>query len=268
MREIPILTYHGVEGQTQVGRSMTPGEIVYLLKQESFEMQMEFLADHDFQSLLIDDLIENPNGFSNQSRKSVCLTFDDGFSSDYSVVFPLLKKLQLRGTFFIVTSFVGNPGYVTWEQLREMRDNGMSIQSHSHSHPRLTQCTASEVSFELAKSKSLLEENLASPVHIFCVPFGHWQEEFTPFLNEYGYLALCTSQSGVNCPPYDLYSLKRLSMRRTDNIGTFTSFVNLERRALLMNRGKTAFLNFMKSGLGIERYNWVRTKLLEYSKDS
>ena len=71
----------------------------------------------------IDEAIE----FSEDSKRSICLTFDDGFSSDYQLVLPELKKLQAAATFFIVTDWLETPGYLTRQQVRDLSDAGMQI---------------------------------------------------------------------------------------------------------------------------------------------
>ncbi len=67
----------------------------------------------------------------------VCLTFDDGHSSDWDFAFPILHEMGAKATFFVVTDWIGKPGFLSVEQIRELRKNGMQIGSHSCSHPNL-----------------------------------------------------------------------------------------------------------------------------------
>ena len=61
-------------------------------------------------------------------EKSIGLTFDDGYADIYESVFPILKKYRMTATFYVVKLTEDRkPGYVTWEQLREMAAAGMEI---------------------------------------------------------------------------------------------------------------------------------------------
>ncbi len=264
---LPILTYHAVEMGAEERERLPPNKVLYLIKQDLFHAQMRYLADQKFRSLLVDDVIAVAQGRGSLPERAVCLTFDDGNASDYWVVFPVLKRYQLKATFFIVSDRVGTPAHVTWDQLKEMSAHGMSVQSHSHTHPFLTQCTASEVREELAQSKAIIEKHLDKSVEIFAVPGGDWNTRCTSIVKECGYLTVCTSKAGINRGPLDLYSLERLSIRRTDSFDNFASFVTLDARALFVNTVKTAFLKLAKRGIGLNQYNLMRVWLLRHRKN-
>ena len=59
--------------------------------------------------------------------KPVVLTFDDGYSDAFTDAFPLLRKYSFGGSFAIVTGFVGQPGYVNWDQVKQMAGSQMEI---------------------------------------------------------------------------------------------------------------------------------------------
>lgn len=125
------------------------------------------------------------------------LTFDDGHSSDYEIVFPLLCEYGVSATFFLITDRVGEPGYLTWPQIEEMQRHGMCFGSHGRSHRRLTGLSKSEAKNEFVESKRSMEERLGTHVEAFSYPYG----ECSPTLHELGFAAgyrhLCTSAHGV-----------------------------------------------------------------------
>jgi peptidoglycan/xylan/chitin deacetylase (PgdA/CDA1 family) len=67
-------------------------------------------------------------------RSGVVVTFDDGDVSNHRVAFPMLAEARATADFFVNPAQVGTPGYATWAELREMAENGMSIQSHGLDH--------------------------------------------------------------------------------------------------------------------------------------
>jgi len=261
---IPILTYHAVEINGKERATLPPNKALYLIKQDIFEAQMRYLADSNFCLLLVDDLISVAEGRASLAERALCLTFDDGNASDYRVVFRILRKFQLKATFFVITDRVGAPGYVTWDQLKQMSVNGMSIQSHSHTHPFLSECSNSELRQELVQSKALIEKHLGKSVEIFAVPGGDWNKRYRSIVEECGCLAVCTSNSGINQPPFDLYALKRLSIRRADPFDKFVSFVNLDSSALFINNVKTNLLSLARRSMGLNQYNLLRAWLLQH----
>ena len=131
---------------------------------------------------------------------NICLTFDDAYADFYSHVFPLLKEFSLRAVVAVPTKFIidrtslsleerlsvspdndtamqaeifeQKAPFCTWEELREMTASGLvQAASHSHSHINMKR-RDSDIEFEAAHSKELLERNLGMPVSTFVYPFG------------------------------------------------------------------------------------------------
>ena len=102
-------------------------------------------------------------------ERSVVLTFDDGHKTNLSVALPILQRYGFRAEFFANVSFIGQSNFMTWEQLRSLRDAGMSVQSHGVQHDPMTEYSREELVQELRGSKEAIEGNLGSKV-IFCGP--------------------------------------------------------------------------------------------------
>jgi len=125
------------------------------------------------------------------------LTFDDGFVSDYDMVFPALLESGGSASFFVIIDQVGKPGYMDWEQIVEMQRYGMCFGSHSISHRRLTELSINESWGELSESKSRLEDRLGAEVTCFSFPFGAWSNMLIEQASKAGYSRVCTSEHGV-----------------------------------------------------------------------
>lgn len=107
------------------------------------------------------------------------ITFDDGDLSNYALAFPLLKEFGLKAMFFIVPEYVGEVGYMTWDQIREMSqyrdEQGRQLfffGSHGLNHRRLGDLSMQEIIFELTESKRIIEEQLGQPVDSLALPYG------------------------------------------------------------------------------------------------
>ena len=126
-----------------------------------------------------------------------CMTFDDGYSSDYEIVFPQLLKNNQKATFFVVTNWIDEPGYLTKSQIKEMHEYGMQIGSHSLSHPNLVKVDRERASKELLDSRLFLEDLISSPVSTFAFPFGFESPSLTALVFEKGYQFCCNSRHGL-----------------------------------------------------------------------
>lgn len=115
--------------------------------------------------------------FKNNHKLKVILTFDDSTEDHYSSAFEIMKKYNVRGTFYIITDLIGQSGRLTLNQLSEMSRYGNEIASHSATHPIFTSINESTIRNELSKSKEYLEAN-GFFTGSFAYP-GHRRNDFT-----------------------------------------------------------------------------------------
>ena len=132
-----------------------------------------------------------------QNTQNICLTFDDGFASDYSLVFPLLQKMDAKATFFIVTDWLDKPGYLTSDQVLILSAAGMQIGSHSKSHPNFLSIDHETRVEELRSSKLVLEKLIEDKVTSFSFPYGFYDNECVDAVLRAGYTVCCTSRHGL-----------------------------------------------------------------------
>jgi peptidoglycan/xylan/chitin deacetylase (PgdA/CDA1 family) len=267
LMRLPILIYHQVADRhgTGNGSASDPEDWPYRLEQHIFEAQIRSIVDQQIRTGVVEELTAKDQGaapMSSTACKSVCLTFDDGSISDYTVAFPLLLSYGQRATFFVITDRVGQHGYVTWAQLREMTAHGMSIQSHSCSHDSLAQATLAQAREELRRSKEHLEQALGQRVVAFAPPGGSWRAELSALAEACGYHVICTSEQGVNETPFNLLALKRLSIRRTYSLRRFQALLMARRSGLFRQRFEAFCLDSAKAVLGVNRYNAIRRHVL------
>ncbi|MDB2389748.1 polysaccharide deacetylase family protein [Alphaproteobacteria bacterium] len=175
------------------------------------------LSKSSYNFVSIDEAFQNHF----QDGSSICLTFDDGFSSDYDLVLPELKRINSKATFFIVTDFLDTPRYLTTMQVKILSENGMQIGSHSKSHPNFLSLTSSERINELHTSKVILEEIIGKEVTAFSFPFGCYDEKCAEAVFSSGYNICCTSQHGI--------SLRSNAMMPRNSINAKTSFKRIEK---------------------------------------
>ncbi|MHB1162998.1 MAG: polysaccharide deacetylase family protein [Minisyncoccota bacterium] len=182
---IPILAYHIVrpsypsDSQAVKALALTP---------ETFDAQMKYLADagyHVVPMRALEDYFKNGTPLP---RNPIILSFDDGWSDQFTYAFPILQKYHYTATFFVFTNSIGRRGFLTWEDLHTLRDAGMTIASHSRSHPFLTKIADPATLWsEIDGSKQILEKNLGITVNEFAYPFGQYNPEIVAMVKKAGY---------------------------------------------------------------------------------
>ncbi|HXE09990.1 MAG TPA: polysaccharide deacetylase family protein, partial [Verrucomicrobiae bacterium] len=109
-----------------------------------------------------------PTGFN---RPIVTLTFDDGYQSTYDNGLPELNKYGFKSTQYIITGLVGQPNYMTKSEVLAWNTGGHDVESHTVTHPDLTQLTAAQLTTELSQSQSTLQSWLGKPVKDLAYPY-------------------------------------------------------------------------------------------------
>lgn len=132
------------------------------------------------------------------------LTFDDGYISNFDIVLPLLKQTDCTAIFFIITEKIDTPGYLSWSQVRELHNAGMTIGSHSVSHSDMRCLSLAKQREELLLSRLCIEDRLGAAVTSFSFPFGRFNNGLVKLALDAGYHTVCTSQHGVTKLPAPL----------------------------------------------------------------
>ena len=112
----------------------------------------------------------------------------------------------------MVTNDIGLPGYLTWDELRDMQERGIEIGSHTANHQPLTEMDRSRQEEEMRLSKLLLEWNGIHTVFSFSYPNGAYDSGMPELLAQNGYLTAVTGDAGLNTFQTDPYLLQRINI--------------------------------------------------------
>lgn len=176
---IPVLMFHHFKesvSKEYYCTTMTP---------ELFEEHLKALKDNEFETITLDNLY---NG--NLPEKPVLITMDDGYKSNYSYAYPLLKNYNMNAVIFVVTSKVGDktpwlPRF-TWEEAKEMEESGViEIACHGLTHINHADLSADELKLSVEKSINDIEQNLGKrKVRAFSYPYGKFSNKTIKILDE------------------------------------------------------------------------------------
>jgi peptidoglycan/xylan/chitin deacetylase (PgdA/CDA1 family) len=187
----PILMYHYVRA---VDQGADPLGWELSVAPELLDQQMAALTQQGFTGVRMDVLARCMRGEPACPPRPVALTFDDGYEDAYTAALPVLQRYGFTATFYIVSGFVGQPGYMSWEQLAALRDAGMEIGAHSVSHPDLTSLDPLELGRQVAEPKAELEARLGVPVVSFCYPAGRYSGAVVEAVRAAGYESATTTR--------------------------------------------------------------------------
>ena len=125
----------------------------------------------------------------------VLLTFDDGGSSAWEHIAPMLEAHGWRGCFFITTDYIDQPAFLSRDQIRDLHARGHVIGSHSCSHPlKISDCSREVLLDEWQRSLQVLEEILGEPVTIASIPGGFYARKIVETAYDAGVRTLFTSE--------------------------------------------------------------------------
>jgi peptidoglycan/xylan/chitin deacetylase (PgdA/CDA1 family) len=227
---ISILMYHSIAVEDEAGvhpyyRTATAPAV--------FGAQMQSLYDAGFSVTGIGDAVgrfKQPE----TARRSVVITFDDGFRNFYTNAFPVLNRFGFTATMFLPTGHIGEGRLdfkgrecLNWNEVRELHEHGISFGSHTVNHPQLRDCDDRTIREEVVVSKQTIEQALGSAVQSFSYPyaFPETEHDFKARLRQElcqaGYEnGVCTSV-GRPGPSSDPFFLKRLPVNSDDDPALF-----------------------------------------------
>lgn len=114
--------------------------------------------------------------------------------------------------------------YMSWDEIREISEEGHVIGSHTRSHPDLTQLSVSETRKEVVESKTRLEKELGVEIDAFAYPFGASNDQTEKLIESAGYLFGLGSEPGLVRENPDLFNLRRVPARK--NFQVFKAYMN------------------------------------------
>jgi peptidoglycan/xylan/chitin deacetylase (PgdA/CDA1 family) len=224
-----------------------------------FAGQLDLLRRSGFEACSLAQAMTHPG-------RRVAITFDDGVRSDYEHAFPALAERQMAATFFVVTDRVGSPGCVTWPELREMHAAGMAIQSHTRTHPFLSELGRAALRDELERAKATLDDALGQDTDQLALPGGDApRRRFRGMIAEAGYRTVATSRWGHNGP--DQGRMPRLIRRCTVSPEAdekyFRRLLAGDRIIGIRRRARETVLARVRAALGPSRYTAWRRRFLD-----
>lgn len=198
---LPILMYHHTEPEAEV---KTDGHANLNVTAEWFDKQMAYLKSRGTATLTITDVVTSLLNKNKLPGNSVVITADDGYDDIYQNAYPILQKYGLHMDLEIIAGLVGNKGYLTWDQLRQMQSSSLvHIYNHTWSHPSLASLKPDKVTSELSTAQTLLQQNLGVTNKIIIYPYGSFNNSVIAIAKNLGFAAGVSTLPGqIQCDSF------------------------------------------------------------------
>ncbi len=205
-----ILIYH------KIGDNRTPTTNVSVKK---FKAQMKYLHDNNYKVIPLKRLVDMIKNHKKLPKRSVVLTFDDGYKTVYENAFPVIKKYGYPISVFLPTEAIEKryPDYMTMKMIKEMMKYGADFESHSYSHPRMAykpkgwtdKHYKDWIAGELTKSISFFKKYFNYKPYAFAIPYGEYNKTVINMAKDEGFSAILTQDPGAVSRYTPLYLLPR-----------------------------------------------------------
>lgn len=220
----PILMYHAIH-------VMAPEESAnanLIVDPTTFESHIQRLSNEDYYFLTPEEVhkVLTENVLPNGNQKIIWLTFDDSLWDFYDNAYPILQKYQVKATNNVITSTVGSQTNLSLDEMLEMKNNGMSFQDHTVTHPDLSATDSSTQTTEMKDSKQYLDDSLNQDTIAIAYPAGRYSDTTLQIAENLDYKLGVTTNEGLASADNGLLSLNRIRILPTTTADSIMATIN------------------------------------------
>lgn len=222
--DIPILMYHQFVNKKNEG-----GKIKLFVTKQALEIQFIILKLLRYKTITFYDL-EKITLEDKKNNKYIVLTVDDGYVDNYEILFPLLKKYNMKAIIYMVTRLKYNKWthdnmgekkfyLMNSSQIEEMSKSGLvEFGGHTLTHPSLLEISNEEIRKEVISNKNDLEKIIGKKLMSFAYPYGHLSERIKNIIIECGYKFAVSTDTGTGKIDDDYHNIRRTAIDKTSFI--------------------------------------------------
>lgn len=206
------------------------------VKPSEFEKQLLWLKNNGFRSFTLSELVN----LKVIPKKTVVLTFDDGYEDNFTKAFPLLKKYNFKATIYIVlnrfnenwatdkdldrsSSELNSEKMLSDEQVKIMLESGLiEIGSHTLDHVNLPKLSDEDKYTQIKESKEKIEDIFTIKCNSFAYPFGFFDKDSVKIVEEVAYSNATTTVNGVfDKSKYSNFEIPRIMISGRQGLFSF-----------------------------------------------
>lgn len=232
-KDVPVLMYHHLLKDEENPFK----DNCAILPVETFKKHMDFLYKNGYNTIGLGELEGFVKGEIKLPKRSVLITFDDGYKSNYEYAYPILKEYGFRAAIFLISGWntdeivsfdADELQYLSWNEIENSRDV-FEYASHTHNLHKLDE---NEQGYLVTRPPDEVKHDLKTSMQLldtvyFAYPYGHYNEETLEMLKELGYRMAFTIEPGRVKPGDSLLELNRYTIFPYTSLRDFKKVVDL-----------------------------------------
>jgi len=181
---------------------------------EQFEEHLKEFSKEKYNVVSLSYIADSLVSGNKIPDNTIGISIDDAYKSILTKAFPLLNKYNFPFTIFVSTEPIDAKirGYLTWDEIRFLEENGAEIGAHTRTHPHLHELDTNKVRSEIEYSNKRYLKELGAIPKLFAYPFGETSKEVIDILKDYTFTVAFGQHSGVINETSDFYYLPRFSL--------------------------------------------------------
>lgn len=186
VQKIAVITYHGVVDKVEDENGIE-------ISKKYFNEQMKWLHENGYRTITMDEFYQWKKNQKKLPRKSVLITFDDGWRNTYTNALPILEKYGFNSSVFVIWGYsesctrTGSHTYIDDNDINDINNNHKTMKLLSHSYGLHQHEFADSKNYDMYANDIKLVKNIDDSIQYYAYPFGHYNDEYKRALKENGY---------------------------------------------------------------------------------
>ena len=180
---------------------------------DQLNSHIEELTKEKYTIKSLDFIIDTILNDGDLPENTIGISVDDADKSFLEVGWPLFKENNIPVTLFVTTGTISNnQKYINWDQIRKLKEEGVVIGAHSHTHTHMPDISIEEVRNEIETSNKIFLKELGEIPTLFAFPYGETTDEIIELIKEYKFKVAFGQHSGIINETSNMYYLPRFSL--------------------------------------------------------
>ena len=180
---------------------------------DQLNSHIEELTKEKYTIKSLDFIIDTIINDGDLPANTIGISVDDADKSFLEVGWPLFKKNNIPVTLFVTTGTISNnQKYINWDQIRKLKEEGVVIGAHSHTHAHMPDISIEEVRDEIETSNRIFLKELGEIPTLFAFPYGETTDEIIELVKEFKFKVAFGQHSGIINETSNMYYLPRFSL--------------------------------------------------------
>ncbi len=181
---------------------------------DQLESHISELKKQKYNIRSLDFIVDTIINDGDLPNNTIGISVDDADKSFFEVGWPLFKKNNIPVTLFVTTGTIikNNKNYINWDQIRKLKDEGVTIGAHSHTHAHMPNIQLDKVRSEIETSNKIFLKELGEIPTLFAYPYGETTSEIIDLIKDYKFKVAFGQHSGIINETSNMYYLPRFSL--------------------------------------------------------